>query len=164
MGARVGSLLTETMPQAGAASSFPSIGRWVVTAMPAGWIYIAGFGVKQMVAQAGVVAASVGLGEDKLEHEGALVEYIEKQMKLIEGRLKEVKCAGPKPIQFTGAEEAQLLFVRHKMESGRNMLHAQSYVRTGQWLGIVTLTTLEDQLSVVRADYDTFLKGLRISP
>jgi hypothetical protein len=26
----------------------------------------------------------------------------------------------------------------------------------------VTLTTLEDELGVVRADYDAFLKGLRI--
>jgi hypothetical protein len=134
----------------------------MVTAMPAGWIYIAGFGIKQMVVQAGALAASVGVGEDKLDDDGALVGYIEKQMKLIEGRLKEVKCAGPKAIQFAGAEEAQLLFVRHRMESGRNMLHAQTYVRAGLWLGIVTLTTLEDELGVVRADYDAFLKGLRI--
>jgi len=162
MGARVESLLTETVPQAGAVSSFPKIGKWTVTAMPAGWIYIAGFGIKQMVATPGTVAASVGVGEDKLDDEGALAEYIEKQMKLIEGRLKEVKCAGPRAVQFAGADEAHLLFVRHRMESGRNMLHAQTYVRTGWWLGIVTLTTLEEQLGVVRADYDSFLKGLRI--
>jgi hypothetical protein len=85
-------------------------------------------------------------------------------MKLIEGRLKEVKCAGPKVISFTGADEAHLLFVRHRMDIAGNMLHAQTYARVGTWVGIVTLTALEAQLSAVRPDYDAFLKGLRIGP
>jgi hypothetical protein len=37
-------------------------------------------------------------------------------------------------------------------------------VRLGRWLGIVTLTTLEAQLKAVRADYEAFVKGLRILP
>jgi len=44
------------------------------------------------------------------------------------------------------------------------MLHAQTYARVGLWVGIVTLTTLESQLSVVRADYDAFVRGLHIGP
>jgi hypothetical protein len=42
------------------------------------------------------------------------------------------------------------------------MLHAQTYVRSGLWIGIITLTTLEEQLRAVRPDYDAFVKGLRI--
>jgi hypothetical protein len=132
--------------------------------MPAGWIYIAGFGIKQMTAVAGAVVASVGVGEDTVDEVSGMAAYIEKQLKLIESRLKEVKCAGPKAISFAGAEEAHLLFVRHRMESAGNMLHAQTYARVGRWVGIVTLTALEAQLSLVRPDYDAFLKGLRIGP
>jgi hypothetical protein len=44
------------------------------------------------------------------------------------------------------------------------MLHVQTYVRLGKWSGIITLTTLEAQLMALRADYDAFVRGLRISP
>lgn len=116
-----------------------------------------------MTATQGTVAGSVGLGQDTLSEESGLAEYIEKQLKMIEGRLKDVKCAGPQAIAFAGADEALLLFVRHTMASG-NMLHAQTYVRVGRWLGIVTLTALEAQLRAVRPDHDAFVKGLRIGP
>jgi hypothetical protein len=110
------------------------------------------------------VAASVGLGEDALSAESNVADYIEKQKELIGGRLKDAKFAGPQAIAFPGAEEGHLLFVRHTMDAVGNMLHAQTYVRSGDWLGIVTLTTLEAQLSAVRPDYDAFVKGLRVSP
>ena len=131
--------------------------------MPAGWIYIAGFGIKQMNVPAGTIAASVGVGQDALIEEGGMAQYIDKQLKMIEGRLKDVKCAGPQAIAFAGAHEAHLLFVRHTMASG-NMLHAQTYTRVGCWLGIVTLTTVEAELKKVRPDYDAFVKGLHVGP
>jgi hypothetical protein len=132
--------------------------------MPAGWLYVAGFGMRQMTVAAGTIAASVGVGQDTLSSESSLAEYIEKQKKLIGSHLKEAKFAGPQATAFAGADEAQLLFVRHSMESAGNMVHAQTYVRLGEWLGIVTLTALEAQLKAVRPDYEAFVKGLRISP
>jgi hypothetical protein len=131
--------------------------------MPRGWIYVANFGIRQMTMDARAVAASVGLGQDTLSTESKVADYIEKQKELIGGRLKGAKFAGPQAIAFPGAEEGQLLFVRHIMDAVGNMLHAQTYVRLGDWLGIVTLTTLEAQVSAVRPDYDAFVKGLRIN-
>jgi hypothetical protein len=132
--------------------------------MPAGWLYVAGFGIRQMTTAAGTIAASVGVGEDALASEDGLAEYIEKQKKLIGSYLKEAKFAGPQATAFAGADEAQLIFVRHSANSSGSMLHAQTYVRLGTWVGIVTLTTLESQLRAVRADYEAFMKGLRINP
>jgi hypothetical protein len=132
--------------------------------MPAGWIYVADFGIRQMRMDGGQVAASVGVGQDTLDAESGMAAYVEKQMKLIRGHLKEAKFAGPQPTAFTGADEAQLLFVRHNVAQAGSMLHAQTYVRSGLWLGIITLTTLEDQLGAARADYEVFVKGLRIRP
>ena len=132
--------------------------------MPAGWVYVADFGIRQMPMAAGTIVASVGVGQDKLDAESGLAEYIEKQKKLIGNHLKEAKFAGPQATAFAGADEAQLLFVRHHVDAAGSMLHAQTYVRLGRWLGIVTLTTLEAQLRAVRADYEAFVKGLRILP
>jgi hypothetical protein len=135
-----------------------------VTAFPAGWLYVAEFGIRQMTVAAGAIAACVGVGQDTLNLESGLPEYIEKQKKLIGKHLKEAKFAGPQATAFGGADEAHLLFVRHNLDSARIMLHAQTYARLGHWLGIVTLTTLETQLKAVRPDYEAFVKGLRISP
>lgn len=132
--------------------------------MPAGWIYVAGFGIRQMTMAPETIAASVGVAQDTLGAESELSEYIEKQKKLVRNHLTEANFAGPQEIAFAGADEARLLFVRHNRDSVGMILHAQTYVRLGLWLGIVTLTTLEAQLKVVRPDYDTFVKGLRISP
>jgi hypothetical protein len=40
----------------------------------------------------------------------------------------------------------------------------QHYIRSGTWIGIATLTTLESELLKVRADFDSFMKLLRIEP
>jgi hypothetical protein len=132
--------------------------------MPAGWLFAADFGIRKMVAEEGQLAASVGLGQDMLSSEGGLAEYIEKQKRLIESHLSEAKFAGPQATAFAGADEAQLLFVRHNVPSAGSMLHVQTYVRLGLWVGIVTLTTYETQLRTVRPDYEAFVKGLRIGP
>jgi hypothetical protein len=132
--------------------------------MPAGWLYVAGFGMRQMTMAAGGVAASVGLGEDALCAEDAMAGYIEKQKELIGSYLKEAKFAGPQATAFPGADEAHLLFVRHSVDKAGNMLHAQTYVRLGEWVGIITLTAQEAQLRAVRPDYDAFVKGLHILP
>jgi hypothetical protein len=78
--------------------------------------------------------------------------------------LKEAKFAGPQATAFEGADEAHLLFVRHSVDAVGMILHAQTYVRRGRWLGIVTLTVQEAQLRAVRPDYEAFVKGLRINP
>ena len=154
--------MAQALAQTGCDAHFPSVGRWCVTAIPGGWIYVADFGIRQISVNVGTVAASVSVGQDSLGPESDLSGYIEKQKKMLENHLKEVKFAGPQATAFAGADEAQLLFVRHNAPPVGNMLHAQTYVRLGDWLGIVTLTTLETQLRAVRADYEAFVKGLRI--
>ena len=132
--------------------------------MPGGWLYVAEFGIRKMGAVAGEAGASVGLGQDTLGSENGLAEYIENQKKLIGSHLSEAKFAGPQATAFAGADEAQLLFVRHNVDSIGSMLHAQTYVRLATWVGIITLTALETQLRNVRPEYEAFVKGLRISP
>jgi len=137
--------------------------------MPPGWMFIADFGMRQRTEDPRAIAANVALGQDVLgqdvlDAEGALADYIAAQVKLIDGHLTGAKIAGPQAVAFAGAQEACLLFVGHRPAGAGDMLHAQTYVRAGRWLGIVTLTTPEAQLRAVRADYEAFMKGLRILP
>ncbi len=127
-------------------------------------MFVANFGIKQMVMDLQAVPANVSLGEDTLVAPDGLPAYIAAQGKLMEHHLAEPKMAGPQITPFQGADEAYLFFVRHTAGVSGKMLHAQSYVRAGTWVGIVTLTTLESQLMAVRPGYDSFLKGLRILP
>jgi len=110
------------------------------------------------------VSASVGLGQDTLSAENGLLEYVERQKQLIKYHLCEAMFAGPQETAFAGTDEAQLLFVRHSAPSVGSMLHAQTYVRLGCWLGIVTLTALESHIRTARPDYEAFVKGLRVNP
>lgn len=123
---------------------------------------MADFGIRQITHDVRSIAANVSLGHDTLDTEDALAKYIQVQGKLIEDHLIDAKTAGPHPIQFPGAEEAYLFFVRHLPKGTPDMLHVQTYVRVGLWVGIITLTTPEVQLKAVRPDYESFVKGLRI--
>ena len=107
---------------------------------------IADFGIRQITIDAKTIAPNVGLGEDRLGEDDTLAQYIEKQKKLIGGHLQKAKFAGPQVLPFPGTEEAYLFFVRHNLDAAVGMVHAQTYVRVENWLGIITLTTPETQL------------------
>ena len=160
--------LTVPEEKTGAERSFPTVGRWRVTALPGGWMYVANYGIKQMVRDVAATAANVSIGEDVLGASDGLQGYIAAQSKLMQHHLSEAKMAGPQPMPFQGAEEAYLFFVRHRPNQPERepstMLHVQQYVRSGLWVGIVTLTVPEVQLQAVRTDYELFVKGLRIMP
>ena len=156
--------LTQPQDQSSAETNFPTVGRWLVTALPRGWRYVANFGIRQMAVDAQSIVANVSLGLDELGEADDLAGYIAAQSKLIAHHLDDPTMAGPKPMEFPGAEEACLFFVRHVPENAGSMLHAQTYVRSGRWVGIITLTTRETELKAVRPDYDAFVKGLHITP
>jgi len=125
-------------------------------------MFVADFGIRQILFEQQMVAASVGLGCDKQPDDLPLPDYIQKQMAMIGDQLEQAIFAGPRAVPFEGAEESYLLFIRHNVDSVGSMIHAQTYIRLGNWFGIVTLTTLEANLPILRADYDAFVRGLRI--
>ena len=154
--------MTDQNEQSDAALNFPTVGRWRVTALPGGWMFIAKFGIKQMVADPAVIPANVSLGEDVLSAPDGLQAYIAAQGRLIQSHLIAPKIAGPQLMPFPGADEAYLFFVRHTPGGSGTMIHVQQYVRAGSWVGIITLTAREAELQTVRPAYESFAKGLRI--
>ena len=135
-----------------------------MSVLPNGWMFVAEFGIRQVTTDSRQIAANVSVGEDSLQDVSGLPEYIAAQSRLIGEALKDARMAGPQPSTFPGAEESYLFMVRHNPEGLVDMLHVQTYVRVGLWVGIITLTTVESYLKQIRPDYEAFLKGLRILP
>lgn len=146
----------------GQAASHASIGRWIISAIPFGWTWIAGFGIQKQAE--GVVPSNIYLREDVLLAGDKLALYIKAQITIMKRTFLDPVIAGPAPIEIAGAAEAALLMVKHQPAQGATVFQVQHYVRVGSWIGIATLTTLESELLKVRPDFDQFMKFVTIQP
>lgn len=148
--------------QAEARTTAARIGRWIIPAIPYGWTWIPEFGIQKR--SEGVVPSNVYLREDQLLAGDRLELYIKAQITLMKRTFMEPMIAGPAPLAFPDAAEAAMLMLKHKAMHQVTVFQVQHYVRSGKWIGIVTLTTLESELLKVRPDFDQFMKLLRIEP
>lgn len=142
------------------AISAARIGRWIVPAIPFGWTWIPDFGIQKR--SEGVVPSNVYLREDELLAGDQLEPYVKAQITIMKQTFVEPMIAGPAPMEFPGAEEAAMLMLKHRPMHQVSVFQVQHYVRSGKWIGIATLTTLETELLKVRPDFDQFMKLLRI--
>jgi hypothetical protein len=141
---------------------FETIGRWRITVLPKRWSHVAGFGIRQDMPDRGRPSANISLREDTLGGEDTLLTYIQAQARLLGQYLSSPKMAGPQSTSFHNADEASLFLIRHASAERGRTLHAQTYARFERWVGIVTLTTSDSALNVIRPDYDAFLQGLQV--
>lgn len=151
-----------TDPGQAAYGSAAHIGRWIIPAIPFGWTWVPDFGIQKRAE--GVVPSNVYLREDVLLAGNQLVLYINAQIGIMKRTFLEPVIAGPAPLTFPDAAEAAMLMLKHRSMHQVTVFQVQHYVRSGNWIGIATLTTLESELLKVRADFDQFMKILRIEP
>jgi len=141
------------------AATAARIGRWIVPAIPFGWTWLPGFGIQKQ--EQGVVPSNIHLREDALLA-GNLVLYIRAQVTIMQRTFLDPMIAGPAPLEFPGAQEAAMLMLKHQPLNGVTVFQVQHYVRSENWIGVATLTTIESELLRVRPDFDQFMKLLRI--
>lgn len=146
--------------QVASSASAARIGRWIIPAIPFGWTWIPEFGIQKQ--SEGVVPSNVYLREDELLAGNQLEAYVKAQITIMKQMFVEPMIAGPAPMQFPDAEEAAMLMLKHRPMHQVSVFQVQHYVRSGKWIGIATLTTLESELLKVRPDFDQFMKILRI--
>ena len=138
------------------------IGRWIIPAIPFGWTWIPEFGIQKRTE--GVIPSNIYLREDQLLAGNQLELYIRAQITLMKRTFVEPVIAGPAPLIFPDAAEAAMLMLKHRPMHQVTVIQVQHYVRSGNWIGIATLTTLEPELLKIRPDFDQFMKLLRIEP
>jgi hypothetical protein len=138
------------------------IGRWIIPAIPFGWTWVPEFGIQKRAE--GVVPSNVYLREDQLVAGNQLLPYIHTQIAIMKRTFLEPTLAGPAPMEFPGADEAAMLMLKHQAMQQMTVFQVQHYLRSGTWIGIATLTTIEAELLKIRPDFDQFMKLVRIAP
>jgi len=138
------------------------IGRWIVAGVPAGWAWIPDFGIQRQ--EQGAAPSNVCLKEDELLAGDQLKLYVQAQVTLMKRTFAEPMIAGPAPLEFPDVTEAAMLMLKHRPLNGTTVFQVQHYLRSGKWIGIATLTTVEPELMQVRPAFEAFMKMVRIGP
>jgi hypothetical protein len=120
---------------------------WAFAAVPAGWELLQGRGFRR-VASGQFPTNVVATAETQLQVAN-LKDYVDAQIVVLGRYLKdlagEVSSASPLP----SCDEALILSLRHTADDGRLVGQRQFYVRRGGSVGILTLTSLQEELPSV---------------
>jgi hypothetical protein len=139
-----------------------AISRWIITTVPPGWGFIPGYGLRSLANTPN--PPSLLLSEDVLPGGDKLAPYLQSQNTLLAKTFPLAQIVGPAEGKLTGADEVQMLILKHQGPNGGVFLQVQTYARCIRWIGIVTLTATADDLPNARAAMNDILAGLRIAP
>ncbi len=140
-----------------------SIGSWVFARIPAGWQIQEGLGIQLNAKDDKVFPSNIGAMEEPLGPGITLPQYVEAQTKMFREYLREPKIDAALPPKIPGATETIALEVRFNTKDGPSIYTRCVYARGRSAIGVLTLTTLEKDLSSVRPAYDSFLAGASFS-
>ncbi len=137
------------------------IGRWILSSVPASWFYVPGFGLRH---NSPYPTSNITVKEDVLLAGNKLQPYVDAQITILKRTYLDPSFAGPQPIKLLAqAEETMLLLIRHQPLNGVSVMQVQTYARVANWLGIITLTTVEQSVTSLRRDYEQFVQSLAIA-
>ena len=139
------------------------IGRWVISSVPANWFFVPDFGLRH---NSPYPTSNITVKDDVLLAGNRLEPYIQAQINILRRTYLDPAFAGPQPAALLKVEtdETMLLLIRHQPVNGTSVLQVQTYVRLGTWIGIITLTTVDQFVRHVRPDYERFMSLLNIAP
>jgi pSer/pThr/pTyr-binding forkhead associated (FHA) protein len=138
------------------------IGSWAFHKIPDRWQIQEGLGIQQIVKDA--FPASIGVMEEPLAPGITLATYVEAHTKMFREHLPEPKIDVAGLPNVRGAEETVALDIRFTIKDGAAVYWRRVYARSGATLGVLTLTTLEKDLSAVRPLYDSVLASVSLLP
>jgi len=138
-----------------------SIGSWAFHKIPNGWQIQEGLGIQQDVKDA--FPSNIGAMEEPLGPGITLPQYVEAQTKMFREYLREPKIDAALPPTIPGSAETVALEVRYSTKDGQSIYYHRVYARSGSVIGVLTLTTLEKDLSSLRPVYDSVLSAISFS-
>jgi hypothetical protein len=138
-----------------------SIGGWAFYKIPAGWQIQEGLGIQQDVKDA--FPSNISAMEEPLGPGITLPQYVEAQTKMFREYLREPKIDAALPPTIPGTVETVALEVRYSTKDGQSIYYHRIYARRGFTIGVLTLTTLENDLPSVRPVYDSVLSAISFS-
>jgi len=138
-----------------------AIGSWAFYKIPPGWQIQEGLGIQLDAKDA--FPSSIGAMQEPLGPGITLQQYVEAQTKMFREYLREPKIDAALPPAIPGAAETVALEVRYNTKEGPSIYYHRVYARSGSTIGVLTLTTLEKDLSSLRPAYDSVLSGISFS-
>ena len=135
------------------------IGSWSVRTIPAGWEVVPNYGLRSVAEN--TFPSTVVVTEEKLPEEMTLQAYVANSVEIIRRLLPEPKIKGPDRFSFPEVEEAQQLAVAYRSKDDRAVVQRQIYAGAAGVVGIVTFTTVEEEMANVSGAFRAIGSGLR---
>jgi hypothetical protein len=133
-----------------------SVMGWSFPAAPAEWLVQEGFGLQQSGHEefpSSVAATEELLGGITLQ------QFVESQISMLRGYLRDPKIEPTMPPRVGGADESMAMDVRHSTKDGRELVYRRIYARSGSSVGVLTVTTLAVDLPQVLQSLQPLLDG-----
>lgn len=122
------------------------IGSWVFSKVPRGWEVQEGFGITY--AGKDGFPSSIVATEEPLMGGMGLQQYVEAQVNMMREYLREPTIEPAVAPRIAGAEDVVVLEVRYTTAKDRSAIfYRRIYARAGDRVAVLTLTTLESELS-----------------
>jgi hypothetical protein len=155
--AGVAPYMAEKFAQRPASRGFAfSVMGWSFPAAPAEWQVQEGFGLQQSGHEefpSSVAATEELLGGITLQ------QFVESQISMLRGYLRDPKIEPTMPPRVGGADESMAVDVRHSTKDGRELVYRRIYARSGASVGVLTVTTLAADLPQVLQSLQPLLDG-----
>jgi FHA domain len=133
-----------------------SVMGWSFPAAPAEWQVQEGFGLQQSGHEG--FPSSVAATEELLGGI-TLQQFVESQISMLRGYLRDPKIEPTMPPRVGGADESMAMDVRHSTKDGRELVYRRIYARSGSSVGVLTVTTLAADLPKVLQTLQPLLDG-----
>ncbi len=133
-----------------------SVMGWSFPAAPAEWLVQEGFGLQQSGHEefpSSVAATEELLGGITLQ------QFVESQISMLRGYLRDPKIEPTMPPRVGGADESMAMDVRHSTKDGRELVYRRIYARSGSSVGVLTVTTLAADFPQVLQSLQPLLDG-----
>jgi pSer/pThr/pTyr-binding forkhead associated (FHA) protein len=133
-----------------------SVMGWSFPPAPAEWQVQEGFGLQQSGHEefpSSVAAAEELLGGITLQ------QFVESQISMLRGYLRNPKIEPTMPPSVGGADESMAIDVRHSTNDGRELVYRRIYARSGSSVGVLTVTTLAADFPQVLQSLQPLLDG-----
>jgi pSer/pThr/pTyr-binding forkhead associated (FHA) protein len=128
---------------------------WSFRAVPAKWQVQEGLGLQS---EEGEFPSSLAATQESLGGI-TLQQFVEFQINMLKGYLREAKIEPALPPRVSGAAETMAVDVRHKTKDGTELVYRRIYARSAAAVGVLTVTALASEMEQVLQRLQPALQG-----
>ncbi len=140
----------------------PSFGSWLIPAIPQGWAEVPGRGLQAN--QPGRFPTNILFVEEEEPLEFPLAEYVSRQQIIAREVLPQAQFAPMQPVAVPDTDEAIALQGQFTGTAGVVAQQRQLYVVKQGMVGVISMTTIQQEMSVVEPLFNAVIKKAVFDP